>query len=366
MTTAILNIFAAGTILSGIIRGIVPAQEYVWNWRDAVVMKAMSDIYDDEPSLRPEIAEWAQAAMAASLQSAHGRHPNGVASGVGPAFLMRIGLDKEECYAASAEKIYRQYQHITRFNGATSHRQSRIELWDDTVYMLSIFLIEMYHATGNERYLDDCVREVVSHAAQLRDRNTGMWWHGWAESSEYHDDGCCEYLWNSNNLQRNSEFWGRGNGWIAMSLADLLSVMPHEHSQYKLLRKWFSQMADTLCRYQDSNTGHWMQLPLRIGEDGNFIESSCTAMFGYAMARGLDSGLLKGRKYVRSVELAWDGLQNHSVSIGIDDSITMGNICAGTCIGGRDYYYSRPVSENESFALGAFLLFANRMKHRKF
>ena len=306
MTTAILNIFAAGTILSGIIRGIVPAQEYVWNWRDAVVMKAMSDIYDDDPSLRPEIAEWAQVAMTASLQSAHGRHPNGVASGVGPAFLMRIGLDKEECYAASAEKIYR-------------------------------------------------------HAAQLRDRTTGMWWHGWAESSEYHDDGCCEYLWNSNNLQRNSEFWGRGNGWIAMSLADLLSVMPHEHSQYKLLRKWFSQMADTLCRYQDSNTGHWMQLPLKIGEDGNFIESSCTAMFGYAMARGLDSGLLKGRKYVRSVELAWDGLQNHSVSIGIDDSITMGNICAGTCIGGRDYYY-----ENESFALGAFLLFANRMKHRKF
>ena len=366
MTTAILNIFAAGAILSGIVRGIVPAEEYVWNWRDAVVMKAMSDIYDDEPSLRPEITAWARTAMTASLPSAHGQHPNGVASGVGPAFLMRAGLDEDGCYAACAERIYRQYGDIPRFAGATSHRPSRIELWDDTVYMLSIFLIEMYRATGDERYLDDCVREVVSHAARLRDGNTGMWWHGWAESSEYHDDGCCEYLWNSNNLQRNSEFWGRGNGWIAMSLADLLTVMPPEHGQYRLLREWFCRMADTLCRSQDRKTGHWMQLPLRIGETGNFVESSCTAMFGYAMARGLGSGVLKGRKYVRAAERAWNGLLNRSVSIGSNGSVSMKNICAGTCIGERDYYYSRPVSENESFALGAFLLFANIMNHRKF
>ena len=132
--------------------------------------------------------------------------------------------------------------------------------------MLSMFLIEMYKCTGDEKYMEDCIREVTAHAEKLRDPRSGLWWHGWASTTASHDDGCCECGWNGKPHQRNSEFWGRGNGWIAMALADLLSVMPESHSQYKTILAWYRQMMDRLCRLQNRDSGHWMQLPARINE----------------------------------------------------------------------------------------------------
>lgn len=400
---------------------IVPPERYVWNWRDAIVLKAMTDIYNDCPESRTEVMEWMLTAMNLSLPKAHGRHPNGVASGAGTAFLSRVlesyssscedmpvfaygkdnvlrinNVSKETAYKNKAEQIYAQYCDIPRFQGASSHRQGRIELWDDSVYMISMFLLEMYRSTGDEKYLNDCIREVTAHADKLRDSRTGLWWHGWASSTAINDDRCCECGWNANPQQRNSEFWGRGNGWIAMALADLLSEMPESHSQYKVILKWYRQMMDTLCKLQDKTTGHWMQLPIRIGEKDapehflhrdryvadsnnddngrsrnytengrsrNYIESSCTAMFGYALAQGLSKGLIRGRKYELAMELAHSGLWKYSLKTVSDKTaefISMSNICTGTCIGGKDYYYSRGVTENESFALGALILFENR------
>lgn len=400
------------TILIETAKHIVPPERYVWNWRDAIVLKAMTDIYDDCPDSRTDVLQWIVTAMNSSLSKAHGRHPNGVASGAGPAFLSRViesyssncedtpvsayrednglrinNVSVETAYKNKAEQIYAQYSDIPRFQGATSHRPGRIELWDDSVYMLSMFLLEMYRSTGDEKYLNDCIREVTAHADKLRDSRTGLWWHGWASSTAINDDGCCECGWNANPQQRNGEFWGRGNGWIAMALADLLSVMPENHSQYMVILKWYRQMMDTLCKLQDKTTGHWMQLPIRIGKkdapenyyarnkyrnvaDGNnrekganYIESSCTAMFGYALAQGLSKGLIHGKKYESAIELAHSGLWKYSlkaVSGKTAEFISMSNICTGTCIGGKDYYYSRGVTENESFAVGAVILFENR------
>lgn len=63
--------------------------------------------------------------------------------------------------------------------------------------MLTVYLLEMYRATGDERYLDDCVREITAHAAQLRNPATGLWYHGWSATNYCYEDNCCEYLWNS-------------------------------------------------------------------------------------------------------------------------------------------------------------------------
>lgn len=178
-----------------------------------------------------------------------------------------------------------------------------------------------------------------------------------------YEDGCCEYLWNSNQLQRNTEYWGRGNGWIAMSLADVLALLPAGHRDRKALTSMFVQMMRTLCRVQDPATGHWRQLPLRVedADAGNYIESSATAMFGYALAKGVAEGVLRGSRYRKAAERAWRGLLVHSVEGRGTDGLTLGNVCAGTCIGERRYYYARPVVSGESFATGAFLQFAGQM-----
>ncbi len=361
MIGCILSILLSGIVFSADVEKTFPASEYVWNWRDAVVLKAMVDVCGEGEDAEAQV--WVKTAMDATLEKVHGKHPNGVASGVGLAYLASTPLDKDGVYAAKSQKVYDEYSRIARHEGASSHRPSRVELWDDTVYMLSIFLLQMYETTGESKYLDDCIREIRAHAAKLRDPQTGLWWHGWSVTNTYHEDKCCQYMWNSNNLQRNTEFWGRGNGWIAMSLADALSVMTQEHPDYDELMSYYRRMMDTLVKLQDAGTGHWRQLPLRTADadKGNYIESSCTAMFGYALAKGINSGLLKGRKYRKAAVKAYDGLNRLSVSI--DDSISMSNICAGTCIGEKAYYYSRSISDDESFAIGAYLLFDNQINN---
>lgn len=148
-----------------------------------------------------------------------------------------------------------------------------------------------------------------------------------------------------------------------MSLADVLALLPAGHRDRSGLKAMFVQMMRTLCRVQDPATGHWRQLPLRVEDAGagNYIESSATAMFGYALAKGVAEGVLRGGRYRKAAERAWKGLLAYSVEGRGTDSLTLGNVCAGTCIGERRYYYARPVVSGESFATGAFLQFAGQM-----
>lgn len=340
---------------------IVPAEKFVWNWRDAVLLKAFTDIYRAQPQQREAIADYVDRAMTRLSPKAHGIHPNGVASAVGLAFLQEIGRSSMETDKA-LEKVLMQYRGIVRaVNGACSHRTGTVELWDDTVYMIGMTLIGCHKATGDFSYVEEFARQVVAHARYLCDPETGLWYHGWAESSYPAEDACSQYGWNTNAAHRNNEFWGRGNGWIAMSLADVLEVLPSSDQRYTAIRKMYEQMMETLVKLQDRRTGMWRQLPLHVRDRENFLESSCTAMFGYALAKGVRLGILPADR-LKAAEKAYDGLVEHCILDKGTPEIRLGRICAGTCIGDRDYYYARnQVDNGETYAVGAFLLLSNEL-----
>ena len=343
----------------------VPAEKYVWNWRDAVLLKSFIDIARAEPQKRELVADYVDKAMTRLASKAHGVHPNGVASAVGLAFLQEVGRNSMETDKA-LERVLWQYRSIVRSaNGACSHRAGTVELWDDTVYMIGLALTGSYQATGDMSYVEDFADQIIAHAEHLRDPATGLWYHGWAETSFPTEDACSQYGWNTNPDHRNNEFWGRGNGWIAMSLADILAILPSSDERYSVIRNMFVQMMATLAKKQDKKTGLWRQLPVHVKDKDNFLESSCTAMFGYAAAKGLKSGVLPA-SYMQVAQKAYDGIVRHCI-IGLDtDDIALGRICAGTCVGDREYYYARSqVSSGETYAIGAVLMLANELKNLK-
>ena len=91
--------------------------------------------------------------MDATYNVANGKHPNAVASAHGMAFLARLTGDKK--YLDKSNEIYADYLKIPRAaNGGVSHRAETNELWDDTVYMLSMYLLEMYRLTNDEKYIE--------------------------------------------------------------------------------------------------------------------------------------------------------------------------------------------------------------------
>jgi len=339
----------------------ITPDKFIYNWRDAVFLNALADTYRLDEAMRPQIAQYFEQTMLRFVDTAYGKHPNAVASSIGFAFLKEIGKNTNSTDEALS-RVLLQYSDICRsVDGGCSHRPGRVELWDDTVYMLDMALLGTYKATGNRAYLDRFVEEMTAHANHLEDSVTGMWYHGWSESYFPSDDDCSQYGWNTNPLRRNDEFWGRGNGWVAMSYADLLEVLSPDSPAYSIMSVKFKRMAGTLLKYQDRESGLWYQLPLHPKDKGNFLESSCSVMFAFALAKGARLGILSEKSEI-AAQKAYDGIIKRNISNPGTSEMEITGICAGTCIGDRDYYYNRDIISNESYAIGAFIMLGNELK----
>ena len=87
-------------------------------------------------------------------------------------------------------------------------------------------------------------------------------------------------------------FWGRGNGWFAVGMAEILRSLPADHPQRATDPGGLPlTMMASLLRYQDAN-GMWHQL---IDHPEAWPETSCTGMFAFAMITGVKNGALARR-----------------------------------------------------------------------
>lgn len=345
-----------------VVEEYMPAREYIWNWNEAVFLK--SAVARCENNMEKDyLLPYIQQAMDSTFQEANGRHPNAIISGLGLAYLAQeIG---EEKYEKMAFEVFEQYKKIPRAsNGGVSHREETIELWDDTVYMIGEFLMQMYKLTGDKEFLREAVSQLKKHAEKLEDPKTGLWYHGWDNDTIPSQDSCCQRGWAENPNRRNNEFWGRGNGWILMTIVDLMELLPSDDEIYTYLENSLLQKINTLCPLQDKETGHWYQLPVYPGEQGNFIESSCTAMYGYAIAKGISLGVLSADKYLPVVERAYIGLETNSLQLS-GTFLRMKNICGGTCIGDKEYYYHREIVDARAYAFGIAIMFYDQYHRLK-
>jgi unsaturated rhamnogalacturonyl hydrolase len=84
-----------------------------------------------------------------------------------------------------------------------------------------------------------------------------------------------------------SQFWGRGVGWYAMGVADVLAEMPKDHPKRAAVIAVLRRLATAIARVQDPATGVWWQVLDAAGRPGNYLEASASAMFVYALTKGV-------------------------------------------------------------------------------
>jgi unsaturated rhamnogalacturonyl hydrolase len=120
--------------------------------------------------------------------------------------------------------------------------------------MIGCLQIQAYRSTGNMIYLERAALEIDSYIQRLQQPN-GLFYHG-IDAPFY---------------------WGRGNGWVAAGLAELLSVLPESNSHYNSILNGYKKMMKTLVETQASD-GMWRQL---IDKEESFKETSSTGMFGF-------------------------------------------------------------------------------------
>lgn len=335
----------------------LPAKKFRWSWQHAALLRAMSTQYEQQIGPDPTVyLDYVRTAMDKTMGRDHaGQNPNGIASGFGLAWLARV--TGEAKYRDAAEELYQKYQEIPRAaNGGVTHLKRFRELWDDTVFMVGIYLLEMYLLTEDEQYLDELLLQVEAHREKLLVEKWGLWVHGWDGDDQKHCRMCSQSDWSNNADNRSTEIWGRGNGWVVVTLTQILESIPKTHPQWPTFAGYLEEMLQHLPELQDTSTGHWFQLPVYPHEEGNYIESSCTAMFGYGIAGALRLGIVKGEAYQRSVDRAYAGLRKHSIQ-SKGPYLTTQNICTGTCIGDKEYYFKRKAKGEKPFGIGMFILF---------
>ncbi len=343
----------------------LPAKQYQWTWQNAALLKVMVNEYEEATPERKAIYfDYIKRAMDRNRGVANGRKPNNVASGLGMAFLYRI--TKDEKYKKICDKIFNDYMKTPRTKeGAVSHIPLFTELWDDTVFMIGEFLLEMYRATGDEKYIDELAKQMALHRDKLLVSEWGLWVHGWDQSDWGHCMFCSQIHWSDKQTHRSPEIWGRGNGWIVVTLSDALSVIPKSNAHYMQFSGYLKEMVVHLPELQDTKSGHWYQLPVRKGEAGNYIESSCTAMFAYGIQHALALGIVDGERYQTSVSKAFYGLRQHSITSVREGYLTSSNVCKATCIGNKSYYFKRGTQKGKAYGLASFIQFGRRFERTK-
>jgi unsaturated rhamnogalacturonyl hydrolase len=218
-----------------------------------------------------------------------------------------------------------------RTNGVLWRPERNFTIWADDLYMSCPFLIRWYRHTGNTNHLEDAIWQVTNFAGYLQDTNTGIWYHGFGV--------------NSNAV--NGYKWGRANGWALVTQAELLTVLPTNHPARSNLLSIFTRHVEGLKTVQ-APSGMWRQV---LDEPSLWEETSCTAMFAYAMARGVNRGWLD------FTNMAVARKAFAAVCKNISPTGVISNICVGTSIGyDLNFYATRGRANDDHRGVGAVML----------
>jgi rhamnogalacturonyl hydrolase YesR len=151
-----------------------------------------------------------------------------------------------------------------------------------------------------------------------------------------------------NDVKQNGvAYWGRSNGWIMIAQVHLLNNLPASHPQRNAIIENLKQQIIGIAKYQ-SPSGLWYQL---LDKPDSYLESSCTAMFTYAIAKAVNEGWID-RRYAAIAVRGWNALKTKIIT----PEGYMKDVCVGTGISSDIvFYYTRPVGKNDTHGLGPLL-----------
>jgi unsaturated rhamnogalacturonyl hydrolase len=262
---------------------------------------------------------------------------------------------KQEKYKKAADTLRRQLSKQPKTSeGAFWHKKKYpSQLWLDGVYMGFPFLARYSAMFEQGKSFDEVVNEFVLTRKHLRSPETGLYFHAWDETKKQD--------WADPATGRSKFYWGRGMGWFAMALLDVLDVLPQDDAKLRQpLIDMVKELAPALVKAQDKATGTWWQIMDRPNEPGNYRESTSSAMFSYFFAKATRLRYLDA-SYEPVATASFDGLVEEFITVHPDGKISMKNQCLVGGLGfGRDgsyrYYMSEPVAENDPKGNGPFIL----------
>ena len=264
---------------------------------------------------------------------------------------------KEPRFKAALDSLRNQMKtHPRTADGSFWHKSIYPhQVWLDGIYMACPFLAE-YAKTFNEPELfDDVATQIIDVRKRLYDASTGLYYHGWDESRQQR--------WANPETGLSPHFWSRSIGWFMMAMVDVLDYLPENHPQRGEIITLLQELSSAIEKYRDEETGMWYQVTDLGTREGNYIESSGSAMFLYTWVKGAQKGYLDKSFEDKGIE-GYDQFVKRFVKTEEDGIISVTDGCSVAGLGGEkryrdgsfEYYISEPIRDNDPKAVSPFIM----------
>lgn len=183
-------------------------------------------------------------------------------------------------------------------------------MWLDGIFMADTFYAKWTHRydRDNQTAWDDILQQYDLIETHTRNETSGLHVHGWAEG---------DAPWADPETGRAPNVWGRAVGWYFMSLVEVLQWFPPSHSGYEKLHGYFTRLARALKAAQDPASGSWWQVMNEPypGMEGNYVESSASAMFTWGFLKGINLGYLPRDDFLETAKTSYTSLVDNFIYV---------------------------------------------------
>ncbi len=307
-----------------------------FNWGEGVLMVGMTRAGRALPDERclTFVGDWADHWHATGLKRV--LEQRGYCGRWGPGFalleLHRI-TPEDRTLALAHEVAAYLLSHGTRARGGGfGHWRDNRQLWVDTLYMVCPLLAELGEVMDRDEFKTEAARQLLIFSSHLQDQQTGLFYH----------------MMDIPEARRTGEFWGRGNGWAAMSFVEVLARLDRRHPMARELTERYRHLAGGLLATRDSDTGLWHTV---LDRPDSYVETSASAMILYSLLRGERLGLTD------PIDPSWVRESWAAIAAQVDEKGRVINVSAGT--GPTDYpTYATIERGTFTWGTGAFLILA--------
>ena len=263
---------------------------------------------------------------------------------------------KDEKYLRGIQLLRKQlrWQPRTTQGGFWHKLRYPWQMWLDGLYMGSPFYAEFASRYNEAKSFDDIALQIILMEEKSRDAKTGLLYHGWDESKVQR--------WADPQTGTSPNFWGRAMGWYAMAIVDVLDYLPQSHPKRQEIIQILDRLTISIEKYQDKETGLWYQVLDKPKAEGNYLESSASSMFVYAIAKAVNKGYLDKSKMSVATK-GYDGILKHFIEVTDQGEVNIHKACAVAGLGGQpyrdgtyNYYISEKIKTNDPKAEGPFIL----------
>jgi unsaturated rhamnogalacturonyl hydrolase len=247
----------------------------------------------------------------------------------GRALITLYKADPQPRYRKALDHLLRQLQSHPRTSAGPHWHKLRYphQIWLDGLYMALPFKVEYAALIGDNALVDEALDEMLTALELTFDAPSGLFRHGYDEERLQ--------AWANPQTGLSPAHWARSIGWLCMALADTIEIAPSSEKR-DALSQWFASLLGRLQALRTAD-GRWLQVIDQPQLDGNYAESSATAMFAYAFIKAARLGVKNGDAAVGIKALT--SLEENALKPNASGRIVLQDICCVAGLGGFEGNY---------------------------